>query len=229
MSLVSPAHAEEALSHLTHQFAQWRAEPDDPPRAHSQAAVGAGHHARPVLPLRAGRQTIGPHSPGPQTAPRRTTRTPALTPSSHAPPLCGSAVARLAHCPRRKWKSSDLMGRGCGSRIVKPRPPSSRCSRPSWNPANAPTHAPEPHLSRRAARRFPQRNRWAGRAVSPDAERESAGRRGLRLSQPHRDDAQTPGLRWPRLLALHQTPLPGPLPLVAHRRHSRRHALSPAN
>jgi hypothetical protein len=24
MSLISPAHAEEALSHLTHQFAQWR-------------------------------------------------------------------------------------------------------------------------------------------------------------------------------------------------------------
>src|SRR5438270_12920090 len=42
---------------------------------------------------------------------------------------------------------------------------------------------------------------------------------------PRGHDPQTPGLRWPRLLALYQTPLVGPVSLVAHRRHIQRHAV----
>ena len=40
------------------------------------------------------------------------------------------------------------------------------------------------------------------------------------LSQPHRHDAQTLGLRWPRLLAVYQTSVPRPFSLVADRYHS---------
>ena len=51
------------------------------------------------------------------------------------------------------------------------------------------------------------------------------GRHGLCLSQPHRHDAQTLGLRWPRVLALYQTSVPRAFSLVADRHHTERDAL----
>src|SRR4029434_5725283 len=104
---------------------------------------------------------------------------------------------------------------GCGSRTVMPLPRWSPCCKPSWTRTDAATLAPESHLPGRAARRLPESHRWTRRPLSPNTTRESVGRHGLCVSQPHRHDAETFGLRRPRVLALYETSVPRALVLVS--------------
>src|SRR5215470_19234945 len=122
---------------------------------------------------------------------------------------------------RRKWKSNGPMVCGCGSRTVIPHRRWSPCCKPSWTPADAATHPAESYLPGRAARRLPERHRWTRRPLPPHTARESVGRHGLCLSQPYRYDAETFGLRWSRLLAVHETALAGAVSLVADRYHTK--------
>ncbi len=59
------------------------------------------------------------------------------------------------------------------------------------------------------------------RTLSPDAAGESVGWRRLRLSQPHRHDPQTLGVRWPRFWLCTKRLSHGRFPLVADRYQSR--------
>ena len=94
------------------------------------------------LAVHPGRQTLGVDSPSPQSALTMTHSfiTYALTPSPRPPPTLWKS-RRLGACRPRKWKFSARMGRGCGSRIVKPHPHLRPCSRHSWKPVDAATHA----------------------------------------------------------------------------------------
>ena len=113
MSLVSPAQAEEALSHLTHQFAQWRQSRTTPrgriPKPLWAQAITLAH----VLPCARVAKQLGLT---PQALKRRRDAlrtTPALTAVLASPTLWKSR--RRGVRPRRKWRSSAPMGRACAS------------------------------------------------------------------------------------------------------------------
>ena len=131
MTMLSSAQAEDLLTDLARQFAQWRQSRTTPARAHSQAAVGPGRHARQVFPCARVAKQLGPDSPGTlNAAATHYVRGRRADSAARSPPTLWKCTAPLATRRRRKWKSSEPMARGCGSRIVKPRPHSSPCSRP---------------------------------------------------------------------------------------------------
>jgi len=66
---------------------------------------------------------------------------------------------------------------------------------------------------------------WPRGALSPGVARQPLGRRRLCLSQPLRDNAETVGVRRPRLLVVHETFVPRPFFVVADRDHTQRDAL----
>ena len=73
MSVLSPAQAEEALTHLTHQFAQWRQSRTTPRGRIPKSLWAQAVTLAQSLPwTRVGLivwQTIRPHAPGAQTTP----------------------------------------------------------------------------------------------------------------------------------------------------------------
>jgi hypothetical protein len=93
MSLVSPAHAEEALTHLTHQFAQWRQSRTTPRGRIPKPLWAQAVTLAQVLPCTRVAKHLGLT---PQALKRRRDAlrsTPALTPSSHTPHFVEVAAA----------------------------------------------------------------------------------------------------------------------------------------
>src|SRR6266849_6015367 len=121
--------------------------------------------------------------------------------------------------PRRcSWSCPAPTAPGCPSTV--PRRPchlKQSCG-PFWRAADAATHPPKPHFSRHAPRGFSQRDRWPRGRVSAGAGREPARGRRLCLPQPRRHGAQAVALRRAGLLALYETVVARPFPLVAHNR-----------
>jgi hypothetical protein len=93
MSLVSPAQAEEALSHLTHQFTQWRQSRTTPRGRIPKPLWAQAVTLAQVLPCARVAKQLGLT---PQALKRRRdalSRPPALTPSLHAPHFVEVAAA----------------------------------------------------------------------------------------------------------------------------------------
>ena len=104
MQPLSPAQAEEALTHLTHHFAQWRQSRRTPRGTHSPGVVGAGRraHGHACSVTRVAKQLgLTPHA----LKRRRdgTERHARATAASAGPALCRSR-AGLADARRRKSK-----------------------------------------------------------------------------------------------------------------------------
>src|SRR5262249_24292115 len=89
---------------------------------------------------------------------------------------------------------------------------------PFWRPADGAAHPAKSHLSGDPARRFSQGYRWARRRLPPGAGRTAPQWCRVCLPQPLEHGAQNPLLRWTGILAVHQTPVTGALPLVATHR-----------
>jgi hypothetical protein len=90
MSLVSSAHAEEALTHLTHQFAQWRQSRTTPrgriPKPLWAQAITLAH----VLPCARVAKHLGLTPQALKTTTRRKKQHARADAVLAAPPLCGS-------------------------------------------------------------------------------------------------------------------------------------------
>jgi hypothetical protein len=93
MSLISPAQAEEALTHLTHQFAQWRQSRTTPRGRIPKPLWAQAITLAQALPCARVAKQLGLT---PQTLKRRRdarSSTPALTPSFHPPHFVEVAAA----------------------------------------------------------------------------------------------------------------------------------------
>jgi hypothetical protein len=148
MTRLPSIQAEAHLRHLAQQFAHWRQRRTTPRGRIPQALWAQAVTLAQVLPCVRVAKHLGLT---PQALKRRrdaTRSAPVLTPPHIPRSLWKSRLPGVP--PPRKWKSSGPTACACASRIVIPRPRWPRCSRPSWTPAEAPTHAPESHLCGRA-------------------------------------------------------------------------------
>src|SRR5262249_22353262 len=85
----------------------------------------------------------------------------------------------------------------------------------SGAPSNAPDHAPDEDPGGCRAGRFSPGNRRPSAALPGDVATRSIRWHGLRLSQSQGDGAESPDVRWPRILALPEAAFAGALSVVA--------------